>query len=184
MKKRRAAKPFIPPTASTAVARNPSPKALESRSAPTPDYCILFADKEEGHAMAAASVARAWVAVGWERQRRRLPAPNERITARRKKSSRTARQNFRRRFFEVSKKETIDKIYADLDENSAANTSSAYSPTSPTPTPGYHKLTHGETKDARSKPATGFYSTATARGTATAPIPPCLRMVLAVLFGF
>jgi len=94
---------------------------------------------------------------GWEAAEAEVPAADRGITPDRQKSSRTARQTSAP-ILRVSKKETIDKIYADLDEEPAANTSSATLPTSPTPPPAITSSTSlVKQKDAQSKPATGFY---------------------------
>jgi len=65
------------------------------------------------------------------------------------------------RFFEVSKKETLDKIYASLDEELRSQYVLGYSPDKPDATPGYHKLHLAvKQKTPKSKPAKASISTA------------------------
>ena len=62
------------------------------------------------------------------------------------------------RFFEVSKKETLDKIYADLDEELRSQYVLGYSPDKPDATVGYHKLhLTVKQKDAQVQTRDGFY---------------------------
>jgi VWFA-related protein len=62
------------------------------------------------------------------------------------------------RFFEVTKKETLDKIYADIDQELRNQYVLGYSPDKPDATPGYHKL-HLSTKqkDLTVQTRDGFY---------------------------
>ena len=62
------------------------------------------------------------------------------------------------RFFEVSKKETLDKIYADIDQELRNQYVLGYSPDKPDATPGYHAL-HLATKqkDLSVQTRAGFY---------------------------
>ena len=62
------------------------------------------------------------------------------------------------RFFEVSKKETLEKIYADLDEELHNQYVLGYTPDKPDATPGYHKLQLAvKQKDAQVQTREGFY---------------------------
>jgi VWFA-related protein len=62
------------------------------------------------------------------------------------------------RCFEVSKKETLEKIYADLDEELHNQYVLGYSPDKPDATPGYHKLHLAvKQKDAQVQTREGFY---------------------------
>lgn len=62
------------------------------------------------------------------------------------------------RFFEVSKKETVDKIYAEIDEELRNQYSLGYTPEKDDP-PGYHKI-HVSTynKDLKVQARDGYYS--------------------------
>ena len=62
------------------------------------------------------------------------------------------------RFFEVSKKETLDKIYADLDEELHNQYVLGYTPDKPDATVGYHKLQLVvKQKDMKVQTRDGFY---------------------------
>jgi VWFA-related protein len=62
------------------------------------------------------------------------------------------------RFFEVTKKETLDKIYADIDQELRNQYVIGYSPDKPDATPGYHKLHLAvKQKDLTVQTRDGFY---------------------------
>jgi VWFA-related protein len=62
------------------------------------------------------------------------------------------------RFFEVTKKETLDKIYADIDQELRNQYVLGYSPDKPDATPGYHKLhLTVKQKDLTVQSRDGFY---------------------------
>jgi VWFA-related protein len=134
-------------------------EALESAErADTLIYCILFADKEEGHGgggyggphMGGGGMGGGRGG-GYPRRTEESRPDGKKILEQIAKTSGG-------RFFEVSKKETLDKIYADLDEELRNQYVLGYSPDKPDATPGYHKLHLAvKQKDAQVQTRDGFY---------------------------
>jgi len=135
-------------------------EALETaQRADTLIYCILFADKEEGHGNGGGfgGPHMGGGGMGGGRgggypRRTEEPRPDG------KKILEQLAKTSGGRFFEVSKKETIEKIYADLDEELRSQYVLGYSPDRPDATPGYHKLHLAvKQKDAQVQTRDGFY---------------------------
>jgi VWFA-related protein len=133
-------------------------EALESaQRADTLIYCILFADKEEGHGGGGFGGPRmggggmGGRGGGYPRRTEESRPDGKKILEQIAKASGG-------RFFEVSKKETLDKIYTDLDEELHNQYVLGYTPDKPDATPGYHKL-HlvVKQKDAQVQTRDGFY---------------------------
>jgi len=135
-------------------------EALESaQRADTLIYCILFADKEEGHGNGGGfgGPRRGGGGMGGGRGGG-YPRRTEESRPDGKKVLEQLAKTSGGRFFEVSKKETIDKIYADLDEELRSQSVLGYSPDKPDATPGYHKLhLMVKQKDAQIQTRDGFY---------------------------
>jgi VWFA-related protein len=121
-------------------------EAIESaQRADTLIYCILFADKEEGHdnhggfggpRMGGGGMGGGGMGGrggGYPRRTEESRPDGKKILEQIAKTSGG-------RFFEVSKKETLDKIYADIDEELRNQYVLGYSPDKPDATVGYHKL--------------------------------------------
>jgi len=134
-------------------------EALESAErADTLIYCILFADKEEGHGgggyggphMGGGGLGGGRGG-GYPRRTEESRPDGKKVLEQIAKTSGG-------RFFEVSKKETLDKIYADLDEELRNQYVLGYSPDKPDATPGYHKLHLAvKQKDTQVQTRDGFY---------------------------
>jgi len=135
-------------------------EALESaQRADTLIYCILFADKDEGHGNGGGfgGPRRGGGGMGGGRGGG-YPRRTEESRPDGKKVLEQLAKTSGGRFFEVSKKETIDKIYADLDEELRSQYVLGYSPDKPDATPGYHKLhLMVKQKDAQVQTRDGFY---------------------------
>jgi VWFA-related protein len=120
-------------------------------------YCILFADKEEGHNGGFGGPRVGGGGMGGGRGGG-YPRRTEESRPDGKKVLEQLAKNSGGRFFEVSKKETIDKIYADLGEELRSQYVLGYSPDKPDATPGYHKLHLAvKQKDAQVQTREGFY---------------------------
>ncbi len=135
-------------------------EALESaQRADTLIYCILFADKEEGHRNGGGFGGPRMGGGGMGGGRGGgYPRRTEESRPDGKKILEQLAKTSGGRFFEVSKKETIDKIYADLDEELRSQYVLGYSPDKPDATPGYHKLhLTVKQKDAQVQTRDGFY---------------------------
>jgi VWFA-related protein len=142
-------------------------EAIESaQRADTLIYCILFSDKnkEEGHGGGGGfggprigGGGMGGGGIGGGRgggypRRTEEPRPDG------KKVLEQLAKTSGGRFFEVSKKETLDKIYADLDEELHNQYVLGYSPDKPDATVGYHKLhLTVKQKDAQVQSREGFY---------------------------
>ena len=121
-------------------------------------YCILFADKEEGHNGGGFGGPRMGGGGMGGGRGGGYPRRTEESRPDGKKVLEQLAKNSGGRFFEVSKKETIDKIYADLDEELRSQYVLGYSPDKPDATPGYHKLHLAvKQKDAQVQTRDGFY---------------------------
>ena len=121
-------------------------------------YCILFADKEEGHNGGGFGGPRVGGGGMGGGRGGGYPRRTEESRPDGKKVLEQLAKNSGGRFFEVSKKETIDKIYADLDEELRSQYVLGYSPDKPDATPGYHKLhLTVKQKDAQVQTRDGFY---------------------------
>jgi len=122
-------------------------------------YCILFADKEEGHGNGGGFGGPHMGGGGMGGGRGGgYPRRTEESRPDGKKVLEQLSKTSGGRFFEVSKKETIDKIYADLDEELRSQYVLGYSPDKPDATPGYHKLhLTVKQKDAQVQTRDGFY---------------------------
>jgi VWFA-related protein len=135
-------------------------EALESAErADTLIYCVLFANKEEGHGggggyggpHTGGGGMGGGRGSGYPRRTEESRPDGKKILAQIAKTSGG-------RLFEVSKKETLDKIYADLDEELRNQYVLGYSPDKPDATPGYHKLHLAvKEKDAQVQTRDGFY---------------------------
>ena len=134
-------------------------EALESAGrADTLIYCILFADKEEerggggfGGPRTGGGGMGGGRGGGYPRRTGESRPDGKKILDQLAKASGG-------RFFEVSKKETLDKIYAGLDEELRSQYVLGYSPDKPDATPGYHKLHLAvKQKDAQVQTRDGFY---------------------------
>lgn len=139
-------------------------EAIESaQRANTLIYCILFADKEEGHGsgggfggprMGGGGMGGGGMGGrggGYPRRTEESRPDGKKILEQIAKTSGG-------RFFEVSKKETLDKIYADLDEELRNQYVLGYSPDKPDATVGYHKLHLAvKQKDTQVQTRDGFY---------------------------
>jgi VWFA-related protein len=135
-------------------------EALETaQRADTLIYCILFADKEEGHGNGGGFGGPRMGGGGMGGGRGGgYPRRTEESRPDGKKVLEQLAKTSGGRFFEVSKKETIDKIYADLDEELRSQYVIGYSPDKPDATPGYHKLHLAvKQKDAQVQTRDGFY---------------------------
>jgi VWFA-related protein len=135
-------------------------EALETaQRADTLIYCILFADKEEGHGNGGGFGGPRMGGGGMGGGRGGgYPRRTEESRPDGKKVLEQLAKTSGGRFFEVSKKETIDKIYADLDEELRSQYVLGYSPDKPDATPGYHKLHLAvKQKDAQVQTRDGFY---------------------------
>jgi len=135
-------------------------EALESAErADTLIYCILFADKEEGHGGGGGYGGPHMGGGGMGGGRGSgYPRRTEESRPDGKKILEQIAKTSGGRFFEVSKKETLDKIYADLDEELRNQYVLGYSPDKPDATPGYHKLHLAvKQKDAQVQTRDGFY---------------------------
>jgi len=121
-------------------------------------YCILFADKEEGHNGGGFGGPRVGGGGMGGGRGGGYPRRTEESRPDGKKVLEQLAKNSGGRFFEVSKKETIDKIYAHLDEELRSQYVLGYSPDKPDATPGYHKLhLTVKQKDAQVQTRDGFY---------------------------
>jgi VWFA-related protein len=135
-------------------------EALETaQRADTLIYCILFADKEEGHGNGGGFGGPRMGGGGMGGSRGGgYPRRTEESRPDGKKVLEQLAKTSGGRFFEVSKKETIEKIYADLDEELRSQYVLGYSPDKPDATPGYHKLhLTVKQKDAQVQTRDGFY---------------------------
>jgi len=134
-------------------------ESLESaQRADTLIYCILFADKEEGHNGGGFGGPRMGGGGMGGGRGGGYPRRTEESRPDGKKILEQLAKTSGGRFFEVSKKETIDKIYADLDEELRSQYVLGYSPDKPDATPGYHKLhLTVKQKDAKVQTRDGFY---------------------------
>ena len=135
-------------------------EALESAErADTLTYCILFADKEEGHGGGGGYGGPHMGGGGMGGGRGGgYPRRTEESRPDGKKILEQIAKTSGGRFFEVSKKETLDKIYVDLDEELRNQYVLGYSPDKPDATPGYHKLHLAvKQKDAQVQTRDGFY---------------------------
>jgi len=134
-------------------------EALESaQRADTLIYCILFADKEEGHNGGGFGGPRMGGGGMGGGRGGGYPRRTEESRPDGKKVLEQLAKTSGGRFFEVSKKETIDRIYADLDEELRSQYVLGYSPDKPDATPGYHKLHLSvKQKDAQVQTRDGFY---------------------------
>jgi VWFA-related protein len=133
-------------------------EALETaQRADTLMYCILFADKEEGHGGGGFGSPRIGEG-GMGGRGGGYPRRTEQSRPDGKKILEQMAKTSGGRFFEVSKKETLDKIYADLDEELHNQYVLGYTPDKPDATPGYHKLQLVvRQKDAQVQTRDGFY---------------------------
>jgi VWFA-related protein len=133
--------------------------AIESaQRADTLIYCILFADKEEGHGGGGFGGPRVGGGGMGGGRGGGYPRRTEESRPDGKKALEQIAKTSGGRFFEVSKKETLDKIYADLDEELRNQYVLGYSPDKPDATPGYHKLHLAvKQKDAQVQTRDGFY---------------------------
>jgi VWFA-related protein len=135
-------------------------EALEAAlRADTLIYCILFADKEEGHGNGGGFGGPHMGGGGMGGGRGGgYPRRTEESRPDGKKILQQIAQTSGGRFFEVSKKETLDKIYADLDEELHNQYVLGYSPDKPDATAGYHKLQLAvKQKDMQVQTRDGFY---------------------------
>ncbi|HEV8076507.1 MAG TPA: VWA domain-containing protein, partial [Candidatus Acidoferrum sp.] len=135
-------------------------ESLESaQRADTLIYCILFADKEEGHDNRGGFGGPRMGGGGMGGGRGGgSPRRTEESRPDGKKILEQIAKTSGGRFFEVSKKETLDKIYADLDEELRNQYVLGYSPDKPDATVGYHKLHLAvKQKDAQVQTRDGFY---------------------------
>lgn len=134
-------------------------EALETaQRADTLIYCILFADKEEGHNGGGFGGPRMGGGGMGGGRGGGYPRRTEESRPDGKKILEQLAKTSGGRFFEVSKKETIEKIYADLDEELRSQYVVGYSPDKPDATPGYHKLhLTVKQKDAQVQTRDGFY---------------------------
>jgi len=136
-------------------------EALESaQRADTLIYCILFADKEEGRDnrggfggphIGGGGMGGGGRGGGYPRRTEESRPDGKKVLEQIAKTSGG-------RFYEVSKKETLDKIYADLDEELRNQYILGYSPEKADATVGYHKL-HlvVKQKDLQVQTRDGFY---------------------------
>jgi VWFA-related protein len=142
-------------------------EAIESaQRADTLIYCILFADKEneQGHGagggfggprMGGGGMGGGGMGGG---RGGGYPRRTEESRPDGKKILEQIAKTSGGRFFEVSKKETLEKIYADLDEELHNQYVLGYTPDKPDATPGYHKLQLAvKQKDAQVQTREGFY---------------------------
>jgi VWFA-related protein len=135
-------------------------EALESAErADTLIYCILFADKEDGHdnhgGFGGPRVGGGGMGGG---RGGGYPRRTEESRPDGKKVLEQIAKTSGGRFFEVSKKETLDKIYADLDEELRSQYVLGYSPDKPEASVGYHKLHLAvKQKDAQVQTRDGVY---------------------------
>ena len=140
-------------------------EALEAAlRADTLIYCILFAEKEEGHGngggfggprMGGGGMGGGGMGGG---RGGGYPRRTEESRPDGKKILEQMAQTSGGRFFEVSKKETLDKIYADLDEELHNQYVLGYSPGKDDATTGYHKLhLTVKQKDTQVQTRDGFY---------------------------
>ena len=140
-------------------------ESLESaQRADTLIYCILFAEKEEGHGngggfggprMGGGGMGGGGMGGG---RGGGYPRRTEESRPDGKKILEQMAQTSGGRFFEVSKKETLDKIYADLDEELHNQYVLGYSPGKDDATTGYHKLhLTVKQKDTQVQTRDGFY---------------------------
>ena len=140
-------------------------EALEAAlRADTLIYCILFAEKEEGHGngggfggprMGGGGMGGGGMGGG---RGGGYPRRTEESRPGGKKILEQMAQTSGGRFFEVSKKETLDKIYADLDEELHNQYVLGYSPGKDDATTGYHKLhLTVKQKDTQVQTRDGFY---------------------------
>jgi VWFA-related protein len=120
-------------------------------------YCILFADKEDGHGGGSFGGPRMGGG-GMGGGRGGHPRRTEESHPDGKKILEQFARTSGGRFFEVSKKETLDKIYADLNDELRSQYVLGYSPDKPDATPGYHTLHLAvKQKDAQVQTRDGFY---------------------------
>jgi VWFA-related protein len=133
-------------------------EALEAaQRADTLIYCILFADKDEGHGGGGFGGSRMGGGGmgggrGGHTRRTEEPRPDG------KKILEQIAKTSGGRLFEVSKKETLAKIYADLNEELRSQYLLGYTPDKSDATPGYHKLHLAvKQKDAQVQTRDGFY---------------------------
>ena len=134
-------------------------EAIEAaQRADTLIYCILFADREEGHDNRGGFGGPRMGGGGMGGRGGGYPRRTEESRPDGKKVLEQIAKNSGGRFFEVSKKETLDKIYADLDEELRSQYVLGYSPDKPDATVGYHKLHLAvKQKDAQVQTREGFY---------------------------
>jgi VWFA-related protein len=140
-------------------------EAIEAaQRADTLIYCILFAGKEEeGHSggggfggprMGGGGMGGG----GMGGRGGGYPRRTEESRPDGKKTLEQIARTSGGRFFEVSKKETLDKIFADLDEELHNQYVLGYTPDKPDATVGYHKLHLSvKQKDAQVQTREGFY---------------------------
>jgi VWFA-related protein len=123
-------------------------------------YCILFADKEEGHGgggfggprMGGGGMGGGGRGGGYPPRRTEESRPDG------KKVLEQIAKTSGGHFYEVSKKETLDKIYADLDAELRNQYVLGYSPDKADATVGYHKLhLTVKQKDTQVQTRDGFY---------------------------
>ncbi len=121
-------------------------------------YCILFADKEGDHGNGGGFGGPRMGGGGMGGRGGGYPRRTEESRPDGKKVLEQIAKNSGGRFFEVSKKETLDKIYADLDEELHNQYVLGYSPERPDDTVGYHRLHLAvKQKDAQVQARDGFY---------------------------
>jgi len=134
-------------------------EAIESaQRADTLIYCILFADKEEGHDNHGGFGGPRMGGGGMGGRGGGYPRRTEESRPDGKKILEQIAKTSGGRFFEVSKKETLDKIYADIDEELRNQYVLGYSPDKPDATVGYHKLHLAvKQKDLQVQTRDGFY---------------------------
>jgi VWFA-related protein len=134
-------------------------EAIEAaQRADTLIYCILFADKEEGHGNGGGFGGPRMGGGGMGGRGGGYPRRTEESRPDGKTILEQIAKTSGGRFFEVSKKETLDKIYADLDEELHNQYVLGYTPDKPDATVGYHKLHLAvKQKDLQVQTRDGFY---------------------------
>jgi VWFA-related protein len=125
-------------------------------------YCILFADKENEHGggggFGGPRMGGGMGGGGMGGRGGGYPRRTEESRPDGKKILQQLANTSGGRFFEVSKKETLDKIYADLDEELHNQYVLGYTPDKPDATVGYHKLHLAvKQKDMKVQAREGFY---------------------------
>ena len=121
-------------------------------------YCILFADKEDGRGGSGFGGPRMGGGGMGGGRGGGYPRRTEESRPDGKKILEQIAKTSGGRFFEVSKKETLDKTYADLNDELRSQYVLGYSPDKPDATPGYHRLHLAvKQKDAQVQTRDGFY---------------------------